>query len=688
MNFDPNSRVQSGTDFEHMFICDKIETRRREGTKARRIVFKFLLRVLVPSRLRVCIRTVTSPVSIQTSIACALLIAGCTTAHVREPLTKTLAGNQAEAQGEFWYQLARRPIASNDETFHALLLYLDGKDDSKNYTDRVKTLQSRQMLPAGFNGGGDDAADRGTLAVALDKMLKINGGLTMHLFGASPRYALRAAVDRGILPPSSPNQGFTGGEFVGIMQKAEEFQHGNPSDNPVGPMPLDIKPIDASAAGLLDDAAQIPMYLDDIAATAPTSAPVAPSGHLKAIVTGTQGDLVEIRPDPAAAWKHARPGMVLHEGTEIRTGPKSSIRFLIPSDEAFALDSQGSMTLAQAVVYLKKARTRIDLDRGRLREDLSHTAPVQIEEAGIEHDTVIKSPNSALALRGTKVSLFEQPSFDPIAVSLTGQAFFTNTDGLKVPFGGRSHVVIVGNQTSPAQQADARASAVITASAAITEFETRELSIVSQRGGFQRGDVIVGDLSINDFKTLPGVLDFVLQWSGGAAQMLNDLNLAVFSPLDPAITKNPNGARDYVANPPFTISLTPNSPASKEARATLYPQSSKSGGQISTNSVGPDGLELASWGKNFPVGTYGVVVYNLVDAKTPPKTITDVVPYTVDVYLNGQQRGHYAGSVGLLQTGPLIEFNVASYLTTSSISTASQKIQTDSSAGLIRSRKH
>src|SRR5581483_11056572 len=115
------------------------------------------------------------------------------------------------------------------------------------------------------------------------------------------------------------------------------------------------------------------------------------------------------------------------------------------------------------------------------------------------------------------------------------------------------------------------------------DFDTQEQAIASQHGGFQRGDVIVGDLSLHDFKVLPGSLDFILQWTGGPQHSLNDLNLAVFSPLDPKNSGITNAPRDYVANPPFTYSLNPGSPQTQEIRATLYPQSSRSGGQITAN---------------------------------------------------------------------------------------------------------
>ena len=602
--------------------------------------------------------TAVGPTAVPWALLVAAALAGCAPTHMADPLTRTLSGSAPSVQGEFWSQLGQRPITANDDAFHALLLYLDGRDPSVTYADRVAALKGRHLLPADFAGAADDAVDRGTLAVAVDGFLHIDGGLTMRLTGPSPRYALRAAVDRGLFPPSSPNQGISGGAFVGVMQRAEEYQYGNPADGPASKLPSQVHPGSGLPAVVAADGSP-PVYLDAVlAASQPAAAgPV----HLRALVTAVEGDLVEIRTAPTAAWMPARPGMTLREGTEIRTGPKSAIRFLIPTDEAFCLDSQGQVTLRQAVVDLRHAQTRMGLDHGRLREDLSHTAPVQIEQAGLEHDTVIQTPDSALAIRGTKVSLFEQPSFDPVAVSLTGQATFTNVNGYRVPFGGVGRrAVIIGAQTTAAQQAAARENAAVAGSdVPRLEFETRELAIVSQRGGFQRGDVIVGDLRLSDFGTrasgapaLPGGLDFVLQWTGGPQQALNDLNLAVFSPQHtPA---NP----DYVANPPFTVSLTPNSPTNQQQRKATYPERSRTGGQITTNSVGPDGLELAFWPKNYPTGNYDVRVYDLVDAVHPPATTVNPVSYTVDVYRAGVHTGTYSSSIGQLQTSPVIVFPV------------------------------
>ena len=170
-----------------------------------------------------------------------------------------------------------------------------------------------------------------------------------------------------------------------------------------------------------------------------------------------------------------------------------------------------------------------------------------------------------------------------------------------------------------------------------------------QRGGFVIGNVVVGNLFLSDFPKLPGALDFVLQWTGTPQAPLNDLNLGVFSPLHTA------AAPDFVANPPFIYSLNPNSAASRKIAAE-YPSKSRSGGRITDNSIGPDGLEIAYWPKGFPTGGYRAFVYDLVDAKTPPATRMDPVSYSVDVYLNGTLTYANTGTIGLLQeSGGILE---------------------------------
>ena len=219
------------------------------------------------------------------------------------------------------------------------------------------------------------------------------------------------------------------------------------------------------------------------------------------------------------------------------------------------------------------------------------------------------------------MSLFEQPSFEPVAVSLTGQATFTNVNGVRVPVGGNRHAVVVGAQTSAAQQASAVEGEINnTGNTARLDFAARELAIVSQRGGFQRGDVLVGDLVLGDFGTrrdggpkLPGALDFVLQWSGATPTQLNDLTPGRLQPAE-----HHDHARLRRQRAVHRVADAEQPQVAAASADDLPPKHSRTGGQISLNSVGPKGLELAYWPGSFPTGNYRVVVYDLVDASAPP----------------------------------------------------------------------
>ena len=152
------------------------------------------------------------------------LLTGCHSASVAEPLAPAIAGNDPDAQMEFWHSLPQRRVASNDEALHALLLFVDSSDPAADYAGRVQALREKQMLPAGFDGPAESAVKRGTVAVALARALQIKGGLTMRLFGPSPRYAVRELQYMNLFPQSSPQQTFSGQELLGIIARAEDYQ--------------------------------------------------------------------------------------------------------------------------------------------------------------------------------------------------------------------------------------------------------------------------------------------------------------------------------------------------------------------------------------------------------------------------------------------------------------------------------
>ncbi len=174
----------------------------------------------------------------QTAAATALflgvaLLTGCNSAKVPAPLlTETLSGTDAESQISFWHGLAERPMVSNDEAFHALMLFMEQNDPPQDYAARVASLQNQGLLPADLDPPADDAIQRGTLAIALARMLRLEGGLALRFLPYSPRYAMRELVYLGLYPPSSEFQTFTGAEFVGVIGKIEDYQNHHPGSLP------------------------------------------------------------------------------------------------------------------------------------------------------------------------------------------------------------------------------------------------------------------------------------------------------------------------------------------------------------------------------------------------------------------------------------------------------------------------
>ena len=151
-------------------------------------------------------------------------LSGCraTSTH---PLPTTLYSNDPDQQMEFWHTLPTRHIVDNDEAFHALLLFFDGTDPNENYSQyawrrctNAKWFLMISIAPA------NESISRGVLAVALCRELKIRGGLTMMIIGPHQRYATRELQYMNLYPPSSPQQTFSGAQFIGIISRAEDYQ--------------------------------------------------------------------------------------------------------------------------------------------------------------------------------------------------------------------------------------------------------------------------------------------------------------------------------------------------------------------------------------------------------------------------------------------------------------------------------
>jgi hypothetical protein len=545
-----------------------------------------------------------------------LLLAGCAaTTTVNDSVLPRAAGNEEQQQLEYWHEVATKPLISNDDAFHGLLLYIDGKDDATAYDQRVATLKSRGFLPKNFDRPANAALERGTLAVALAKHLNLRGGLTMRLTGVTPRYATRELEYRGVYPPSSPQQIFTGGEFVGVIGKAEDFRRGDPTNLPAAAPP---EAVAAAKKQQTDDAelthpifAMILQAPNELTLQSPATAPATTqaAGALRIVITAVDG-LASVRENENGAWKPAKVGMELTQDAEFRTGPRGTIQFQIPPNQIVSVDRLTTLKVLTVLQQGGKVTTDLGIKYGRTRYDL--------EGGGLEHQSTLRSPNATLAVRGTRVSLFDQPPFAPQAISLTGRAEFAAHRRKPIAFGAAGQGKTIVNADSETAGDVALASTVIdpTLAGARTESELPLLTTVISRGATTEIDpssgirIVRGGIPPTDAQlagNLPGRLSFVLRWNADA-----DLNLGVSTP------NTDTTVGGEVVMPVAGLNVAP------------------SGGRTAFDHRGgpAGGIEVVYF-DSFPDGLYSIGGMNLSQT---------TVTATIDAFLDGEKLDLFDGT--------------------------------------------
>jgi hypothetical protein len=313
--------------------------------------------------------------------------------------------------------------------------------------------------------------------------------------------------------------------------------------------------------------------------------------------------------------------MELALGAEFRTGLRSSVQFTIPPDQTITLDRMTTIKLLELVSDKDKVKTDLGMKYGRVQ--------YEIEAAGLQHDSTIHSPGAALAVRGTTVILYDQAPFKPQAVSLTGVARFRNSKNQMVKVGGDGVQQVDSDQSSVAQNG---LGSTLMRSESIQQSlqQARELSFLSSHNGRMLGNVGASMVPVTDRELpnlLSGNLDFVLRWMG-PSNGYSDLNIVVRTPLG-----------EIFGNAPFILSLYPDNPEYSKFLKDNFPSTSASGGAVGMNSIGPAGIEIASFGKNYPRGVYVISVYNFMppgDDNTTRLVTGTKVPFKIEAFVGKQ----------------------------------------------------
>ena len=545
------------------------------------------------------------------------LAGGCGTTRVAEPAVKMHAAADSPSRMAFWYALVDAPVVCNDDALHALLLLADRSDTAAGFEGRLALARERGWIGQSARLDADAAMDRGTLALALARILRIEKSLTRMVAGDSPRYALRSLQFQEIMPEGSPNQLMSGAEFVGILGRVEDYQNGGRVEAPAGDLPPRPEP---SAAARARDEIDAIRALDDVIArsmpderesgddarnavllfaagesdTRP-AAQTRPATERKAVPVTIRairgGDEAEWQRTAGAAWEPVKVGLILPPGASLRTGSRTEVDAEALPGQLFTLDRRSQFTVSRAELtrVLGAPKQRMDLElngTGRLRYNIDAVPEVKIYSGEVEHRSTIRTPNGTLAVRGTRVIICDQAPYKPMAISLTGRAFFRNVRGQDVAFGGPAEQTarFRADQVSAVEFAISRSTVDPTIALARDPAEAALIDKLISRGAvvtYDRGlgiPVVRGGTppTFGQVQSaLPGDLHIVIRWNRDS-----NLNLAVAEPSTGGILMPAPGLTDTA-----------------------------SGGHVNLDHRGgpQGGVEVISWPKGYPSGTYAVM---------------------------------------------------------------------------------
>ena len=123
---------------------------------------------------------------------------------------------------------------------------------------------------------------------------------------------------------------------------------------------------------------------------------------------------MQVRPAEDKPWQKAAAGMELGEGWEIRTGLRSICQFTIKDTHVITLDRLGTVTVLNAVKQDGMVKTDVGMKYGRTQ--------YQVDAVGEQHESRIHAPAATLAVRGSIISMSDDPAYGTTAIVSESQS--------------------------------------------------------------------------------------------------------------------------------------------------------------------------------------------------------------------------------------------------------------------------
>jgi hypothetical protein len=152
------------------------------------------------------------------ALLASLVAAGCTRTVLEDSAIDRFAGPESEL--DFWDDVSTRSVVTNHDAIHGLLL-VAGETPLVDYEARLAEARRRGWVDGTRRPDENESATVGMIAVAVCDLMGTEGGLTMRVFGPSPRACTREIVFLELIPPRTDNQSLSGLEFIDLVSRVE-----------------------------------------------------------------------------------------------------------------------------------------------------------------------------------------------------------------------------------------------------------------------------------------------------------------------------------------------------------------------------------------------------------------------------------------------------------------------------------
>lgn len=157
------------------------------------------------------------PVALITLSALMLAVSGC---HAPGRST-TAAEVPRNSNAELVAYIADQPFVTAEPAYRAVYVLWKGEPFSGDFEALADTLRGAGVVSKDGRHAPDQPLRRGTIAFMVCRACEIRGGVNWALTGMG-RYAWRELQHRGIAGPGSEYGWMSGGEFVGLLLRAED----------------------------------------------------------------------------------------------------------------------------------------------------------------------------------------------------------------------------------------------------------------------------------------------------------------------------------------------------------------------------------------------------------------------------------------------------------------------------------